>query len=108
MINPEIVKEGQTRSIFWEGCLSVGIGDDSLFGPVDRPNEIMVRYQDRNGNTKNLNVSGFFAHEIQHEKDHLNGIIFLKYVTNPQNIWKRGKLDKYFDEFGDYPDVDPS
>lgn len=108
MVNPEIIKETRVRSIFWEGCLSVGIGDNSLFGPVDRPDEVTVRYQDALGNTKTLDVSGFFAHEVQHEKDHLNGIIFLRYVTNPTNIWKRGKLDRYYDEYGDYPPVEPS
>ena len=108
MVNPEIVKENKIQSTFWEGCLSVGVGDDSLFGPVDRPNEITVKYQDKNGNPKTMNVSGFFAHEVQHEKDHLEGIIFLRYVSNPTNLWKRGVLDKYFDENGDYPPVEPS
>lgn len=108
MINPEFIQEGREQSIFWEGCLSVGIGDDALFGPVDRPNKIKVKYQDILGNPKTLDAGGFFAHEVQHEKDHLDGIVFLKYVTNPKNIWKRGLLDKYYDEFGDYPPVDPS
>lgn len=108
MINPEFIQEGHERSIFWEGCLSVGIGDDALFGPVDRPNKIKVKYQDILGNPKTLDARGFFAHEVQHEKDHLDGVVFLKYVTNPKNIWKRGLLDKYYDEFGDYPPVDPS
>lgn len=108
MINPEIIKTGKVFSIFWEGCLSVGVGDDSLFGPVDRPNEVNVRYHDKNGNIKNMDVKGFFAHEVQHENDHLNGIIFLRYIANPQNIWKRGVLDKYYEETGDYPPIEPS
>lgn len=103
MINPRIIKESKGRSVYWEGCLSVGIGKDSLFGPVDRPNNIVVEYSTLTGKNKTLEVAEFFSHEVQHEIDHLDGVIFLRYVTDPNNIWKRKDLDKYYEDYNEYP-----
>jgi peptide deformylase len=105
MINPEIIKESRDTSTFWEACMSVGTGKNSLFGPVERPETVTVNYFSLDGKQKSISASDFFSHEIQHEIDHLNGILFLKYVTNPQNIWKRSAIDAYYKEFTDYPPV---
>jgi len=103
MINPRLINKSKNNSVYWEGCLSVGVGNDSLFGPVSRPNKVVVEYNTLNGKRKTLDVSEYFSHEVQHEIDHLNGIIFLKYVTNPSNIWKRKDLDKYYEDYNEYP-----
>lgn len=102
-INPKITSKGKKKSTFWEGCLSVENG--KLFGPVSRPSFIKVEYLDRYGNKKKLTATDYFAHIIQHEQDHLNGILFVKYVKNPENLWHSNDLDKYIDEVGDFPDI---
>jgi len=106
VINPEIVKQSKSTSIFWEACMSVGVGKNALFGPVERPNTVTVKYQDRDGKLRSISARGFFAHELQHEIDHLSGILFLKYISNPKNIWKRDAIDKYYDEFETYPPIE--
>jgi len=85
MINPELVYTGKEISINWEGCLSINYGD--LFGKVPRSKEIEVKYLDRVGNYKNLKAEGFFSHVIQHEIDHLNGVLFLKYIPDPNELF---------------------
>ncbi|MBS4912706.1 MAG: peptide deformylase [Veillonella sp.] len=75
-INPEIVKACGSQ-IGLEGCLSV----PGYFGDVDRFNEIEVHYIDRNNKKKKIKAEGFLARIIQHEIDHLNGILFVEKVT---------------------------
>jgi peptide deformylase len=105
LINPKITFSSKKQSAYWEGCLSVGVGDDGLYGPVRRPDLVKIEYKDIDGNNKSLDCEGFFAHIVQHELDHLNGIIFLKYIDDPQSIWKCKDLDNYFNKHGEYPDV---
>src|SRR3989344_1668663 len=105
MINPEISKLGTRQSYFWEGCLSIGTGPDGLFGPVARPDSVKISYTRRNGTSQKISARGFFAHIIQHEIDHLNGILFLRYITNPNNIWKISDLDKYLKDHSKYPPI---
>jgi len=105
MINPKITHLSDKKSNYWEGCLSIGIGGDSLFGPVERPNYVIITYNNLKGEVKHLIGRDFLAHEIQHEMDHLKGILFIKYIQDPKNIWRRNALDKYYDEYGDYPPI---
>ena len=106
MINPEIIAESSKLSTVWEGCLSIGVGDKAIYGPVKRPKHVNVRYTDREGQKKELAASEYFSHVVQHEIDHVNGILFLKYVQNPdQNLWLSKDLDKYIDEHGDFPAI---
>lgn len=92
MVNPEISDSSENRSVVWEGCLSVREGD--LFGEVERPAEIQVNYLNRHGEKKSLRAKGFFSHLIQHEIDHLNGILFLKYVPDPTQLYTGKELDR--------------
>lgn len=103
MINPKILKSSRKESSYWEGCLSVGEGENGLYAPVSRPDEIQISYLDRNGKAKTLDCKGFFAHIMQHEVDHLEGKLFLGYVENPETIWKSKDLDKYYQAHGEYP-----
>lgn len=71
LINPQII-ESKGKTIFVEGCLSI----PHVFGTVERAEEITVRYFDREGDEMEVTAYGYLARAIQHEIDHLNGILF--------------------------------
>lgn len=76
-INPEITKEDDEKVKLEEGCLSIpDVRDD-----VSRPKSITVRYKDRDFNEQTLDASGWVARVIQHEYDHLQGVLFLDYLS---------------------------
>lgn len=70
-VNPEITKFSTTEEIGWEGCLSI----PDTYCKVKRSKEITVEYLDKNGEKQKLKTSGFFTRVIQHELDHLDGIL---------------------------------
>lgn len=105
LINPEILSLGSETSTYWEGCLSIGFGDNQLYGPVTRPRELKVQYLDSYGTEKKLELIEFMSHAIQHEVDHLEGILFLSHINNPENIWTSKALDEYFAKHDEYPEV---
>lgn len=72
MINPIIIKKNG-EIVYQEGCLSV----PSFYEDISRYDEITVNFQDRDANTKTLDASGLLSVAIQHEMDHLNGILFI-------------------------------
>lgn len=81
LINPKIVKEkGQHRDV--EGCLSI----PGIYGEVTRATQIVVEGLDRNGKRRKFRASELLARALQHEIDHLNGVLFIdkveKYVEN--------------------------
>ncbi len=88
--NPEItVLDGETRT--WkEGCLSV----PGFYEPITRPEHILVRAQDQHGNAFELQPDGLLAVCIQHEMDHLNGKLFVDYVSALKRQRIRSKLEK--------------
>ena len=91
LINPEIVKKSPEQVSDIEGCLSV----PGIYGRVERALKIKVKAQDANGNPIRLTVEGFPARVIQHEIDHMNGIIFLDHIKDSSqlyNIDKNGAL----------------
>jgi len=92
MINPEIVEYRDTKSEMYEGCLSINKGN--LFGPVTRPDRVKVRYKDQSFEVKEMEASGLLSHIIQHEIDHLNGILFLKYIQNSADLITEKELNK--------------
>lgn len=91
MVNPKIIKSSKATSINWEGCLSINNGD--LFGKVERPKEVEVEYLDITGKIKKLTAVNFFSHVVQHEIDHLKGILFLKYISDPSKLYTAAELD---------------
>ena len=82
VINPEIVKKEGTQ-IGLEGCLSV----PELFGDVERYNKIEVHGINRNNKKIKIKAEGFLARIFQHEIDHLNGILFVEQLVNPNEIF---------------------
>ncbi|MBT3690376.1 peptide deformylase [bacterium] len=95
IINPNIIwKNIFRKSTYEEGCLSF----PNIFGLVKRPKKVYIRYQDKNGKRKWLRASGLLATVIQHEIDHLNGILFIdkifKYNKGKNKIKELKKLAK--------------
>jgi len=87
IINPIIVKaEGETT--YQEGCLSV----PQFYEDITRHDTITLNYQDRDGNTKRLDAQGLLAIAIQHEVDHLDGILFIDKLSYS----KRKKFEKEY------------
>lgn len=91
MMNPEIVKKSDRHSICMEGCLSL----PEQFARVERPCDVVVDYIDLNGVKQSLGVSGFDAHVVQHELDHLNGVLFIDYLSKLKRNMLIKKLDKW-------------
>ena len=77
LINPEITYKSNEKSIYEEGCLSL----PGHFAEVERPAECHLNYIDYNGNKKNLKANGLLATCVQHEIDHLDGILFIDYLS---------------------------
>ncbi len=73
-INPQWVPDGEEKNIDVEGCLSV----PELYGEVERFANVIVHYQDIHGKKKMRKASGLLARCIQHETDHLNGVLFIE------------------------------
>jgi len=104
LINPKVVSGGNEDSMLWEACLSIGEGETQLWGPVWRQDKVKVQYLDVNGKQQEFEIKGFFSHLVQHEIDHLHGILFISKVHLPEkNIWTSVELDKYLDKYDKYP-----
>lgn len=83
LINPKITKKSWAREIEEEGCLSVVDKDGAiLYAPVSRHKKISCIYLDEKGNKKNIAAEKMLARVIQHEIDHLDGILFIDHVKN--------------------------
>lgn len=104
-INPELEILDSEEGIMWEGCMSIGEGDNRLFAPVARANKVKVTYTKTDGTKAELVATDYMAHIVQHEQDHLNGKLFLQYVDDPRKVWKNKDLDEYLEEHGQYPSV---
>lgn len=81
-INPRLQKTSQKKAKDTEGCLSVR----GLYGEVERPEKVTITYCDENGKIHVRGASGLFARVVQHEIDHLNGILFIDKASNLQKV----------------------
>ncbi len=81
-INPKIVKTSKTKQLLEEGCLSVRY----VYGKVLRPEKVTIEAHDENGKKFSRGFSGLLAQVVQHENDHLNGILFTDKATDIQKI----------------------
>lgn len=77
MINPSITFESEEKVTMEEGCLSI----PDVMGPVTRSEKITVTFKDREFNEQTLEVDGALARVIQHEIDHLNGVLFIDHLS---------------------------
>ena len=77
MFNPQIVAVSDARSTYEEGCLSI----PEQYADVTRPAEVTVRWIDRNGAEQQEDFAGLWATCVQHEVDHLDGKLFIDYLT---------------------------
>ena len=77
LINPEIIYKSSSTSVYEEGCLSL----PGYFAEIERPAECQIKYIDYHGKKKEMKASGLLATCIQHEVDHLNGILFIDYLS---------------------------
>lgn len=84
LINPKIVERGAETETAEEGCLSI----PDIFGEVERPARVVVEALDRDGKPYRAEATGYKARAIQHEIDHLDGILFLEHLS----AVKRGLL----------------
>ena len=89
-VNPIIKNKNSDLSRYEEGCLSV----PDQFAEVDRPSSCEVEYLDYNGEKKFLKTSGLLATCIQHEMDHLEGILFIDYLSKLKKSMIIKKLSK--------------
>ena len=89
-VNPIIKNKDSEKATYEEGCLSV----PNQFAEVDRPRECEVEYLDYNGKKKFLKAEGLLATCIQHEMDHLEGILFIDYLSKLKKSMIIKKLSK--------------
>ncbi|MES0809874.1 peptide deformylase [Roseibium sp. SCPC15] len=87
-INPKIVWSSDDLSVYQEGCLSI----PEYFEDVERPAEVTVQFMNREGNQQEIKADGLLATCIQHELDHLNGKLFIDYLSK----LKRDRVVKKF------------
>ncbi|KHJ55900.1 peptide deformylase [Aureimonas altamirensis] len=76
-INPQILATSDEPSLYEEGCLSI----PEYYAEVERPASLTVRYQDLEGKTQELAADGLLATCLQHEIDHLNGVLFIDHIS---------------------------
>lgn len=76
-INPEIVWSSEERAVYDEGCLSI----PEYYEEVERPARVRVRFLDRDGKPQEIEADGLLATCIQHEMDHLNGVVFIDHIS---------------------------
>jgi peptide deformylase len=87
-INPEILWASEDKAIYEEGCLSI----PEYYSDVERPAQVKVKYIDLEGKPRELEASGLLATCLQHEIDHLNGVLFIDHLSK----LKRDRVLKKF------------
>ena len=89
-VNPVIKNKNPVKSTYEEGCLSV----PNQFAEIDRPSKCDIEFLDYNGNKKTISAEGLFATCIQHEMDHLEGILFIDHLSKLKKSMILKKLSK--------------
>ena len=90
-INPEIISSSASVDTYEEGCLSI----PGVYLNVVRPSSIKLSFRDEMGRPKKMNAEGLMARCIQHEIDHLNGVLFVDKVTDEDELKKQLKENKF-------------
>ena len=89
-INPEILEESEETTIYNEGCLSV----PEIYAEVERPSRIRARWQDLEGTVHEEDIDDMLATCLQHEMDHLEGVMFIDHLSRLKRQMVIKKLDK--------------
>ena len=87
-LNPEVVWSSEDKATYEEGCLSI----PEYYEEVERPTQVKVRYMDIDGKTQEIEANGLLATVLQHEIDHLNGVLFIDHISK----LKRDRVIKKF------------
>ena len=88
LVNPEVVWSSDDRSTYEEGCLSI----PEYYEEVERPAHVRVKFVDRDGKEQEIEAEGLMATVLQHEIDHLDGVLFIDYLSK----LKRDRVVKKF------------
>jgi peptide deformylase len=88
LINPEILWASDETSVLEEGCLSI----PEYIDEVERPTKVKARFLDLDGRTIEVEAEGLFARVMQHEIDHINGVLFIDHLSK----LKRDRVEKKF------------
>ena len=91
LINPEITAFGSTLNTYEEGCLSI----PGVYLNVVRPSTIKLKFRDEMGRPRKMNADGLLARCIQHEVDHLKGVLFIDRVTSKEELKKELTKEGY-------------
>jgi peptide deformylase len=87
-INPEVLWRSEEKATYEEGCLSI----PEFYEDVERPAQVRVKYLDLEGREQELEAGGLLATCLQHEIDHLNGVLFIDHISR----LKRERVTKKF------------
>ncbi len=90
VVNPEIISSSDELAVYSEGCLSV----PEHYADIERPATVKVRYLDYNGDQQEQTMTGLLATCIQHEIDHLDGILFIDHLSRLKRSMVLKKLEK--------------
>ncbi|PZP83472.1 MAG: peptide deformylase [Azospirillum brasilense] len=90
LVNPEIVESAEEISVYQEGCLSF----PDQFSDVERPESVTVKYLNELGEEKLLRAEGIMATCVQHEIDHINGVVFVDHISKLKREMILKKLTK--------------
>jgi len=90
LFNPEVVWASDARLVYEEGCLSI----PEMFADVERPAEVKVRWMGSDGTTQEEHFAGLWATCVQHEIDHLNGRLFIDYLSPIKRQMITRKMEK--------------
>lgn len=90
MANPEVIWESEEMSAMEEGCLSI----PRQYAEVQRPAKVRVKYLDYNNKEAELEAEGLLSHCVQHEIDHLNGVLFVDYLSSLKRNMMIRKVQK--------------
>ncbi len=89
-VNPQITWSSEEKSVYEEGCLSI----PEFYEEVERPAAVRVAYRDRDGVAREIEADGILATCVQHEIDHLDGVLFIDHISR----LKRSRIVKKFEK----------
>ncbi len=95
LVNPKVVEESKDTWSFEEGCLSI----PGITASVIRPREVEIEYQDLDGNKQTLRSDKLFGRILHHEIDHINGVLFIDYLSTAQKSIIKNKLKQISQRF---------